>query len=338
MNKLSIIIPVYNVEKYIARCLDSILAIKSIDWECILIDDGSKDSSSKILDKYQKKYPDKFIVRHKENGGVSSARNMGIDMASGDRIMFIDPDDYLFESADKLLLKAFSDYQDKDIVLFDYAKVYDNKGYEPNYISLKNCEDYKSAAVDFFIADGDSFVWRTVYKTEIIKSHNIIFNTNMRNGEDTEFNLKYIRFAKSLVLVGGEPFYAYYQREGSAVGTSNVTIIDNALHLLKVKLKLIEKMKLCLNEQQLNNVYLNIATKILYYTRYGAGNTPLFKFLKQVNEYYRKPLVLKVLKNVTYNDFSAKEMKLYLFLIKHRLYFTMGVIAKFKINVFDKLK
>lgn len=335
MNKLSIIIPVYNVEKYISRCLNSILAIKSIDWECILIDDGSKDNSWTIICDYVHKYPGKFLARQKKNGGVSSARNMGIDIATGDRIIFIDPDDYLFNYADELLLRAFKSYADKDIILFDYAEVYDNKKCKPNHICLKNSENYKKTVTDFFIAGGDSFVWRTIYRTDIIKNRNIRFNINMRNGEDTEFNLKYVRFAKSIALIEGKPFYAYYQREGSAVRTSNITVIDNALHLLRLKLKLIQKMKLDLTESQKRDMYLNIANKILYYTKYGAGNTPIYEFFKQINKYYKKPLVREVFKNVKYNDFDGKLLKLGCVLCQHDCYFLMGLMAVLKVKIFE---
>ena len=92
--KISIITPVYNVEKYIHRCIDSILAQTFTDFELLLIDDGSKDNSGKICDEYAKS--DKRIrVFHKENGGVSSARNLGVDEAKGEYISFIDPDDWI---------------------------------------------------------------------------------------------------------------------------------------------------------------------------------------------------------------------------------------------------
>ena len=92
--KISVIAPVYNVEKYLPRCIDSILAQTFTDFELLLIDDGSKDHSREICDEYAKK-DSRIRVFHKENGGVSSARNLGLDNVKGEWITFVDSDDYL---------------------------------------------------------------------------------------------------------------------------------------------------------------------------------------------------------------------------------------------------
>lgn len=100
--KISIIVPVYNVEKYLRRCLDSIVAQTFTDWECICVDDGSPDNSGKILDEYAVK-DKRFVIIHKENGGVSSARNAGLDIARGEYVTFCDSDDWV--EADWLLVQ-----------------------------------------------------------------------------------------------------------------------------------------------------------------------------------------------------------------------------------------
>lgn len=104
--KISVIIPVYKVEKQLAGCLDSIIAQSYKDWECILVNDGSPDNSGKICDDYAKK-DNRFIVIHKENGGVTSARRVGLETSSGDWITFVDSDDYVPERAfEHMLLMA----------------------------------------------------------------------------------------------------------------------------------------------------------------------------------------------------------------------------------------
>lgn len=100
--KISVIVPVYNVERYLRKCLDSIIAQTFSDWECICVDDGSPDNSGKILDEYAAK-DKRFVIIHKENGGVSSARNAGLDMARGEYITFCDSDDWV--EADWLLVQ-----------------------------------------------------------------------------------------------------------------------------------------------------------------------------------------------------------------------------------------
>ena len=105
MDKLvSVIIPAYNIERYISRCLDSIMAQTYNNLEIIVIDDGSKDQTAEILDDYQKR-DSRIIVVHKENGGVSSARNNGLDIATGDYISFVDGDDLIESNMYEILVK-----------------------------------------------------------------------------------------------------------------------------------------------------------------------------------------------------------------------------------------
>ncbi|MCM1577852.1 MAG: glycosyltransferase [Ruminococcus sp.] len=215
--KISFIVPVYNVEEFLDRCLESILAVKSVEWECILIDDGSTDSSWDIICGYEKKYPEKILARHKENGGVSSARNMGLDLASGDRIMFIDPDDYLFPEADGFFKKALNEYGDRDQILFKELNVYDDgrteKGKEPK----RECGDYNdmifyNALISFWA----SLCRIQLFKTSIINKYGIRFDESMRVAEDLVFSLDYIKHSQNYIAFD-EYIYAYYQRTDSAV-------------------------------------------------------------------------------------------------------------------------
>lgn len=123
MPKVSIIVPVYNVEKYLPKCLDSLVNQTLKDIEIIVINDGSPDHSQDIIDKYAKKYSKKIRAFKKDNGGLSDARNYGLKRAKGEFILFVDSDDYIDENAcEKLYNKAISD--NYDIVLFKYYIVY----------------------------------------------------------------------------------------------------------------------------------------------------------------------------------------------------------------------
>ena len=122
MPKISVIVPVYNTEKYLNRCIDSILAQTFTDFELLLIDDGSTDCSGKICDEYAAK-DSRVRVFHKENGGVSSARNMGLDNAQGEWITFVDSDDWVHEDfLKKRLALALND--NADIAYCDVEYVY----------------------------------------------------------------------------------------------------------------------------------------------------------------------------------------------------------------------
>ena len=120
---VSIIVPVYNVERYLRECLDSIAQLKAFSWEAILIDDGSTDSSGAICDEYAKREP-KFRVIHQKNAGVSAARNAGLEAAEGEWIWFVDSDDSInpdFEISNPEVL------DDADYVLFDMRKFHDGE-------------------------------------------------------------------------------------------------------------------------------------------------------------------------------------------------------------------
>ena len=121
----SFIVPVYNVEKYLEKCLDSLLAQTYKDFEILVVNDGSPDNSQSIIERYSEKYPDVVKGYIKENGGLSDARNYGIERASGDYIVFVDSDDYV--AADMLeKLKAVIDEDQPDVIGFDFVAVDDN--------------------------------------------------------------------------------------------------------------------------------------------------------------------------------------------------------------------
>lgn len=125
MPKVSIIVPVYNVEKYLSKCLDSLVDQTLKDIEIIIVNDGSPDHSQDIIDKYAKKYPKKIRAFKKDNGGLGDARNYGLKRAKGEFILFVDSDDYIDVNAcEKLYNKAISD--NYDIVLFKYYIAYPN--------------------------------------------------------------------------------------------------------------------------------------------------------------------------------------------------------------------
>lgn len=215
--KISIIIPVYNVEKYLSRCLDSVLAIRGVDWECILIDDGSTDHSWDIVYQYTK-LSDRFIVKQKENGGVSSARNLGLEICSGDRIMFIDPDDYLFPEVDKLLSKAVTDYADYDMVLFQWSHVFQNgikRIFEIPEVNFDDENDWIKRTV--LVGHTMSDCWAKLFKRSIIDENKIEFDTTMRIAEDGCFVIEYLQYTHTINIVNDGIMYAYCQNNDSAL-------------------------------------------------------------------------------------------------------------------------
>ena len=173
-NKISIIIPVYNVENYIQQSVDSVLSQTYKNLEIILVDDGSKDNSGKICDKY-KNIDTRIKVIHKKNGGLSSARNAGIEIATGKYIMFLDSDDFLENNACELLYNTI-ETMDTEYVMGNYIyTTYEGKKWDSPMFDVQ--EDFEVAITDykkaFFVMN--SVVWNKIFKTEFIKRNNLKF-------------------------------------------------------------------------------------------------------------------------------------------------------------------
>ena len=186
---VSIIIPVYNAEKYLRQCLDSILALEYQDYEVVMVDDGSKDSSYKICEEYVAK-DDRFHFYHKENGGVSSARNFGIQNSSAPWITFVDSDDYVTAG----YLNGI-DNRDEDIVITGYSK-FDNSGIVDRWQSENAHHTEITTFINSYITDsllrGPVFKF---YKRSLIGD--LRFLTDMKIGEDAYFVFKYLAKCKS---------------------------------------------------------------------------------------------------------------------------------------------
>lgn len=195
---ISIIVPVYNVEKYLRECLDSISQLKTVTWEAILVDDGSTDTSGKICDEYAKQ-DSRFRVIHQKNAGVSAARNAGLDAAKGEWIWFVDSDDSINPDFEILNPEVLND---ADYVLFDMRKFRDGE-------ELNSLGHQKS----------------TVKCTELSKNdflckyqcnhQRLAFSLGTRVGEDLEFQYKYLTRCQRPARLDAV-LYNYRLREGSA--------------------------------------------------------------------------------------------------------------------------
>lgn len=165
MCKISVIIPVYNSEPFIARCLDSILAQSLSDWEAVCINDGSRDSSGKLLDDYAER-DSRIKVIHKKNGGVSEARNMALKIVRGEYIMFVDSDDFLHPQTMETCLH-FAEKDHSDLVAFTYDRAYRTKTTIRHILGIPErrkirYKSYDVSTIDSCCCD-DIFDWATEY-------------------------------------------------------------------------------------------------------------------------------------------------------------------------------
>ena len=217
MSKVSIIIPVYNGEKSIPRCLNSVLAQDHKDIEVIVIDDGSKDGSFKVISEYAKK--DKRIIPiHKENSGVSATRNVGLSMATGDYIQFIDVDDWLPFDSTKLLVRSMEE-EDADMVIADFYRVIDDKISKKGSIRKGGVLTLAEYADKMLLSPADFYygaIWNKLYRKKIIDDHHLIMDENISFSEDAIFNLQYLLHVDKIFVLKS-PVYYYVKSEGSLV-------------------------------------------------------------------------------------------------------------------------
>lgn len=212
-NKVSIIVPVYNVEKYIGQCIDSIIKQNYTNIEIILVDDGSQDNSGKICDDYAKK-DNRIRVIHKKNGGVSSARNVGIQEANAKYITFVDSDDYIAENYIEELYYEIKN-KNTDISICGTIDIDENGKYINKSIGYENKINSSEALKELLNEKYyKSVVWAKMYKKEVIE--NIKFNENTIIAEDLEFLFKTICEANSVGVNTKKNIYYYRLRENSA--------------------------------------------------------------------------------------------------------------------------
>ena len=210
---ISVIIPVYNVEKYLAKCIESILCQTFTDWELILIDDGSIDQSGKICDQYA--YKDSRIkVTHKKNEGVSRARNTGIALAQGEYICFIDSDDWIAPTylQDFKAQEQQCDFYFSGALYDTYDKVYSYKKYTEKY-----CQNRYEIRDEFFNQDllSNGYPWGKLYKTQIIKDNKLRFNENLTINEDHIFVFQYFSCINTLYITNTAGYhYTVFDNSG----------------------------------------------------------------------------------------------------------------------------
>lgn len=299
--KISVIVPVYNVEKYLRHCIDSILVQTFTDFELLLIDDGSKDKSRDICDEYALN-DNRVRVFHKENGGVSSARNIGLYNAVGTWVTFCDSDDYLHDNflsdfmsqslAADLLSQGY--LEDRNGVLtkkYELDGVYTGTNCNPFILKM-----YKSTQL--------GFLWCKAFKLEIIKSQHLLFDENIRHMEDLDFIIRYCQYVGK---ISNSSKCNYVYRYPIIVKDYNEDSFP--IYVSQYK-NLYKRCSDTLYLNQLNEIFLKILTiSLLFDYVYRANNIHLIYIAK-----YSKLLRESKLKNVE----MPKTAHLFFVLSKHQ--------------------
>lgn len=218
---VSIIVPIYNVKKYLRECIDSILKQSYRNLEVILVDDGANDGSEKIVDEYAKK-DQRIVAIHQKNGGQSRARNTGIDRARGKYISFIDGDDAIAPNFIKSLLSKMDDKTSLAVsaVYYRWLRSGREHGVYTNRIRRRRKnESIENYMTFLLVIDGRMYSSvNKLYRAEIIKKNRLYFTEKMKFAEDTRFVLAYLKKMKGQIEFILEPLYIYNY------GTDNSTV------------------------------------------------------------------------------------------------------------------
>ena len=251
----SVILPVYNVEKYLSECVESILKQTFTDYEIILVDDGSKDNSGKICDEYALK-DSRIKVIHKENGGASDSRNVGLKNASGEYIVYLDSDDYII--TDDFLADLYAEIQRKnsDIVLYKFSKLYD----ETNKMDkcafsldfVENAESTDELLIELVKHDAYyGMAWIKAFRKSVAVENDVTFDVNLV-WEDMDWYFKLVLYANTITAID-KSYIAYRQRSGSTTATIKLRNLEDFVYTLEKWSNEIENAKISQDKKKALN-------------------------------------------------------------------------------------
>lgn len=329
---ISIIVPIYNVEKYLNKCIESIVNQTYENIEIILIDDGSNDNSGIICDEYAKK-DNRIIVVHKENGGVSSARNKGLKIAKGEWISFVDADDWIEQTFCQTLLNKVTQEQ-ADIALCGYNRITDNRIEKINANNQEvflNSNEYLVKSLN--PQTGFGFCHMKLIKKEVLKS--ISFNERIEVGEDALFNIQLSTYIKKAVFLK-QPLYNYRINNQSVVKRYDENYANKYLKSMKIIEEYIWQEYNEENEENIEikqNYYNFVAYHIMliivnycYHPDNKMCNAQRKNMLKEV---INNDLFIIGLKKSNYNNISLTR-KITLYTLNHKLYWLTAIICKIR--------
>lgn len=300
-DKISIIVPVYNVEKYLDECIQSIINQTHKNIEIILINDGSTDNSLSILRKYES-IDKRIIVVDKKNGGVSAARNYGLDICTSKYIMFVDADDYLELNALEII---FKEIREDTFIIFGYNMIYKNKVIKKgDNININSLEEMGKNI--FFNNNIGGFIANKIFNKRIIEKNNLSFNEKLSYCEDLVFVCEYIKYIKKFKYIN-IPLYNYRMRKSS---TSYSFLTGNNIEILKSYEVLLSKFN---KREIINNI------KYRYIESY-------YIFKKYLDINLVNTGLLKDEKNIINNNCKTMFSKFKFFIIKHFL--KVGLLYK----------
>lgn len=316
---VSIIVPVYNAEKFLHRCIDSILAQTFTDWELLLIDDGSKDRSGQICNEYVAK-DERIRVFHKENGGVSSARNLGLDHAQGEWITFVDSDDYL----DGCYLKQFKICDSKIDLHCCHIQV---EGWQ-EWVSYP-FEDRVWENIPDFLTENLrklNFPFAKLFKLRIINENNLRFDKDIKYGEDTLFVYSYLVYTNKVASYSYDGYhYICSNNESLSKKHYKWDVYSYTLNKICEQIEILEKKYKWNGTKDICIIANSFVFTHIRFIKDNCSIRNIEKDLKRIfdNKYAR----LQIYDLSTYH--KSRSRRLFDFMMKHSLFRTCSMMLYF---------
>lgn len=359
MKTISVIIPIYNVENYLYRCLNSIIQTDGRVVEILCINDGSTDKSKCVIQELMGK-DNRIKLIDQNNQGLCAARNTGIDIVSGQYIMFVDGDDYIFPTEFHAMLDEFDLYSDIDGVWTGYIRddwkglykidtnlsigLYSREQIGKQYFSSILGISYEKMYAWFrgkqLLSEKQELptVWRGLYSKRLLDKYNIRFDNNLLSGEDMIFNWKYYSVADN-ILVCNHNYYCYVWREGSVTQNSELNFYEGRKRLLKARSEVNEELmhnglKDMSGEYQATLVMTKIQMAFI------LSKCSIIQFLQRFylfKDYSNETIIVQAYKLLKIKDAPIK-IKAVLLLSKYRadflLFFVGWILNKLSIHIY----
>jgi len=335
----SIIIPVYQVEKYLEQCLESVLNQNFTDYEVILIDDGSKDNSGKICDDYASKYSNIEVI-HQTNSGLSVARNKGIEKAKGDYLIFIDSDDYIASNSFEQINQELKQSHFPDILITPF-KSFRSSGMTKDHdlfllkhdVNTMNIEE--AINLQLKISEGLFFVWRYIVKKNLIESHQIQFPVGMLY-EDNQWTPRVLLFAKTFSVL---KYCWYYYRTDSQNSITNNIRFQNTMDQITILANNIQYIQRKSSNSFLTKILTRRLSKefldtllIRYHKLCIEDKRKIVEFNKKHQKSFKKHTSFKYLLFFTFTELFGLDLCLKIYrkfiILKERFIYKVGPAEK----------
>lgn len=324
--RLSVIIPIYNAQKYLRKCLETVSMCSSSEMECILVNDGSKDASLELCQEFVEK-DSRFHIINKKNEGVSVARNTGMIHASGQYVFFLDADDYIDTKKWDIILKAIGD--DFDFIAFSYYTLHENGEVEEELFKIEGqvTKDIRAAKRLILTTPALNTCWGKLMRRDIIMDNSIQFKRGVKTGEDALFVMDYFQYVKTCSLYNDIVIY-YRQHSNSAMHRINMDAkLNDFQALYDYRNKLVKQWEYIELEKEMYRQFFSVVTNLfIEFSKCSSIKLSMSAF----KEAEKTKMVREIINKTPRELLTPRYKKLEYLLLKRRMFGILAIYFKFK--------